>query len=268
VSLGARDLVYAVDGRRLLDGVSLELRPGQVHAVLGRNGAGKSTLLRLLAGELRPQSGQIVLNGRPLEAWPLRQRARQRAVLPQAESLRFGFTVEQVVALGRYACPQHRPEVEHALVLEALRMTGVEALAQRRYPSLSGGERARVQFARVLAQVWEPLPPEEPETGGLPRYLLLDEPTASLDLAHQHGCLVQARGFAAGGAGVLAVLHDPNLALRYANRVSVLENGRLLGQGPTREVLTRELLERAYGVGIELLQTAGEALPVVVVHPP
>lgn len=268
MSLNARETTYSVDGRRLLDSVSLELQPGQVHAVLGRNGAGKSTLLRLLAGELRPQSGQIELNGRPLEAWTPRQRARQRAVLPQSDSLRFGFTVEQVVALGRFPCPQHRPELERQLVLDALRLAGVESLAPRRYPSLSGGERARVQFARVLAQVWQPLPAEEPETGGLPRYLLLDEPTASLDLAHQHACLAQARRFAAGGAGVLAVLHDPNLALRYADTVSVLENGRLIGQGPTPEVLTRGLLERTYGVSVELLQTAGEKLPVVVVHPP
>jgi iron complex transport system ATP-binding protein len=268
VSLDARDLACTVDGRRLLAGVSLELRPGQVHAVLGRNGAGKSTLLRLLAGELRPQSGSIELNGRPLQAWTPRQRARQRAVLPQSESLRFGFTVEQVVALGRYACPRHRPEAERQIVLDALRAAGVEALALRRYPSLSGGERARVQFARVLAQVWEPLPPEEPETGGQPRYLLLDEPTASLDLAHQHGCLAQARRFAAGGAGVLAVLHDPNLALRYADQVSVLQSGELIGQGPAREVLTAQLLEHTYGLGIELLHTAGEALPVVVAHPP
>jgi iron complex transport system ATP-binding protein len=268
VSLQARNVGYGVDGRGLLEGLSLELRPGQFHAVLGRNGAGKSTLLRLLAGELRPQSGEIQLNGRSLAAWTPRQRARQRAVLPQSESLRFGFTVEQVVGLGRFPCPQHRPEVERQIVLDALGMAGVAALAPRRYPSLSGGERARVQFARVLAQVWEPLPPEEPDSGGLPRYLLLDEPTASLDLAHQHGCLTQARRFAAGGAGVLAVLHDPNLALRYADAVSVLENGRLIGQGPTAQVLTRELLERTYGVGIELLHTAGEALPVVVVHPP
>jgi len=125
-----------------------------------------------------------------------------------------------------------------------------------------------VQFARVMAQVWEPLPDTEPELGGHPRYLLLDEPTASLDLAHQHACLLQARRFAGGGAGVLAVLHDPNLALRYGDRVSVLEQGRLIGQGPVREVLTRELLQRTYGIAIELVHTAGEALPVVVAHPP
>jgi len=265
--LCAEGLRCEAEGRHLLDGVSLRLAPGEVHAVLGRNGAGKSTLLRTLAGDLRPQAGAVRLNGRLLAAWTPRQRARQRAVLPQSESLRFGFSVEQVVALGRYACPQHRPELEQGIVREALRAAGVEALAGRRYPSLSGGERARVQFARVMAQVWEPLPDSEPELGGNTRYLLLDEPTASLDLAHQHACLSQARRFAAAGAGVLAVLHDPNLALRYADRVSLLEQGRLIGQGPVREVLTRERLQRTYGMPLELVHTAGEALPLVVVHP-
>jgi iron complex transport system ATP-binding protein len=265
VSLAAAQVGYAVDGRRLLDQVSLELRPGEVHALLGRNGSGKSTLLKLLAGDLHPDQGQVTLNGRLLRNWTPLQRARLRAVLPQQESLRFGFTAEQVVALGRYASPQHGPARERQIVREALQLAGVADLAPRKYPSLSGGERARVQLARVMAQVWEA--PQEPALGR-DRYLLLDEPTASLDLAHQHGSLLQARCFAASGVGVLAVLHDPNLALRYADRTTVLDGGRVVGQGPTRELLTPELLQRTYGVGIELLQTAGESLPVVVVHPP
>ncbi|WP_029920656.1 heme ABC transporter ATP-binding protein [Nevskia soli] len=266
VTLAAEQASYRVDGRNLLDQVSLILVPGEVHAVLGRNGAGKSTLLRLLAGDIQPQGGSVTLNGRALPAWTPRERARRRAVLPQSESLRFGFSAEQVVAMGRYASAQHRPEVEQGIVREALQLAGVADLAQRRYPSLSGGERARVQFARVMAQIWEPPADGAAKDDGA-RYLLLDEPTASLDLAHQHGCLLQARRFAASGVGVLAVLHDPNLALRYSDRVTVLENGRVTGQGPTRELLSRELLERTYGIGIELVHTAGEALPVVVAHP-
>ncbi len=266
MTLAAEQAGYRIDGRDLLDRVTVALAPGEVHAVLGRNGAGKSTLLRLLAGDIRPHSGSVMLNGRALSAWTPRALARRRAVLPQSESLRFGFSAEQVVAMGRYASPQHRPEVELGIVREALQMAGVGELAQRRYPSLSGGERARVQFARVMAQIWEPPADSEGEGGGA-RYLLLDEPTASLDLAHQHGCLLQARCFAASGVGVLAVLHDPNLALRYADRVTVLEHGRVIGQGSTREVLDRELLERTYGIEIELVHTAGEALPVVVAHP-
>jgi iron complex transport system ATP-binding protein len=263
--LSAAEVSYGVDGQELLDRVSLDLVPGEVHALLGRNGAGKSTLLKLLAGDLQPRRGHVRLNGRTLAEWSPRQRARLRAVLPQQDSLRFGFTAEQVVALGRYASPLHSLEAERRIVREALAMAGVADLAQRKYPSLSGGERARVQLARVMAQIWEA--PAEAELG-TSRYLLLDEPTASLDLAHQHACLLQARCFAASGVGVLAVLHDPNLALRYADRTTVLEHGRVIGQGPTRELLTAELLQRTYGIGIELVQTGGEAMPVMVAHPP
>lgn len=267
MTLAAQHVAYRVDGRALLERVDLALAPGEVHAVLGRNGAGKSTLLRLLAGDIAPSEGRITLNGRPLAAWTPRARAQQRAVLPQSESLRFGFTAEQVVALGRYASAQHRPEIEQDIVRQALRLAGAGELAQRRYPSLSGGERARVQFARVMAQIWE-APPDTADLAGCARYLLLDEPTASLDLAHQHGCLAQARRFAASGVGILAVLHDPNLALRYADRVTMLDQGRVIGQGAVREVLSRDLLERTYGIAIELVHTAGDELPVVVAHPP
>src|SRR5262249_41431454 len=121
----------------------------------------------------------------------------RRAVLPQHDSLRFAFTVEEVVALGRLPCARHAPDREAAIVKQALDAADALQLSPRIYPTLSGGERARVQFARVMAQLWEPLPDASP------RFLLLDEPTASLDLAHQHACLSMARRFAAGGAGVL-----------------------------------------------------------------
>jgi iron complex transport system ATP-binding protein len=260
--LVAQALGYAVDGRRLLDGVSLDLRPGQVHAVLGRNGAGKSTLLRLLAGELRPDAGQVRLNGRELGGWTPQQLARQRAVMPQSESLRFGFTVEQVVALGRYASLRQRPETERQILREALDLAGIGHLLQRKYPSLSGGERARVQLARALAQIW-PTQGTPPQPA---RYLLLDEPTASLDLAHQHECLMQARCFAASGVGVLVVLHDPNLALRYADQATLLVDGCVYGQGAARQLLDRAALEHVYGVQVELIQVPGEDAPVVVAH--
>jgi iron complex transport system ATP-binding protein len=244
--LVAEGLDYRVGAQPLLTGLSLRVEPGQVHALLGPNGAGKSTLLRLLAGDLLPAQGTITLNGRALADWSARERAQQRAVLPQAETLRFAFTVAQVVSLGRLPCARHREARERAIVEEALSAVDASPLAQRRYPSLSGGERQRVQLARVLAQVWEPV-----DLG--PRYLLLDEPTASLDLAHQHRCLRLARNFAAQGLGVLAVLHDPNLALAYADRITLLADGACAAQGTPLEVLTPPMLERVYGVHAELL---------------
>jgi iron complex transport system ATP-binding protein len=258
VSFVAADLSYRVRGRALLDGVSLRLEPGEVHAVLGPNGAGKSTLLRLLASEIAPHSGTIALNGRALHEWSPRDRARQRAVLPQGESLRFGFSASQVVALGRMPCAQHAAAREDEIVGEALAAAGAGEFAQRRYTTLSGGERQRVQLARVLAQVWEPVAEGS-------RFLLLDEPTSSLDLAHQHRCLKLARAFSARGAGVMVVLHDPNLALPYADRITLLAAGQCVASGAPEEVLTAEMLERVYGVHVRVLRVDGA--PFIAVRP-
>lgn len=238
-------------GRALLDSVSVEIRPGTLHAVLGPNGAGKSTLLRSLSGEREPDAGEIRLNGKRLQDWSARERARQRAVLPQADNLRFGFTAEQVVTLGRMPCPQHEAARERDIVASALEACGARGFAQRRYPTLSGGERARVQLARVLAQIWEPL-------AFGPRYLLLDEPTAALDLSHQHSVMAMARRFAREqGIGVLAVLHDPNLALGYADEVTLLRAGRVLASGPPTATMTAARLAALYDIEVEVLEMPG-----------
>ena len=256
MTLAAHQLTYRTGRTRLLQDVSLQLEPGRLHAVLGPNGAGKSTLLKLLAGDLKPHTGGITLNGRDLQSWSMLERARQRAVLPQSEGLRFAFSVEQVVALGRLPCLRHNPDHEAGIVRAALSAADAGHLAQRAYPSLSGGERARVQLARVLAQIWEPALP-----GG--RYLLLDEPTASQDLAHQHACLKLVRKFSTQGVGVLTILHDPNLALRYADDVTLLCCGEVLAQGTPAQVLTPDHLRRAYGIDVEVLQAQHNAQPYI-----
>ncbi len=261
--LRATDLSYPRSGRPLLAGVSLDVSPGQFHAVLGPNGAGKSTLLKLLAGDLPASSGTISLDGRALPDWPLRELASRRAVLPQQESLRFGFTARDVVALGRLPCAGLGAEGDTQVIDLALQAAGVAHLADRRYPELSGGERARVQFARVLAQVWD----GDADAAAPPRYLLLDEPTASLDLAHQYDCLRQARAFARRGGGVLAVLHDPNQVMAFADRVSLLREGRIIACGPPLEVLSATTLSALYGINVQRVTTPGRETPVIVVDP-
>lgn len=231
----------------LLDDVSLALHPGEVLAVIGPNGAGKSTLLRTLSGELSPQSGRLVMNGRPLADWDARQAAKMRGVLPQASALAFRFSVLEVVLMGR---SPHRQSCGHsnnsAIVWQALALTDTAHLAERVYTTLSGGERQRVQLARVLAQIWEPCDP-------LHRYLLLDEPTSALDLAHQHAVLAIARRFAdANAAGVLAILHDINLAALYADRIAVLHQGRLVAAGPPCQVLNRELIQEIFNYPVTI----------------
>lgn len=251
MTLSASHLDYNIGGRALLRDVSLRIDAGRVHAVLGPNGAGKSTLLKLLSGDLHPASGSITCAGRPLGDWSPGELARLRAVLPQRDQLSFGFTVEEVVRLGRLPCLQHAPAREQEIVLAAMRTAGVDYLRTRRYPTLSGGERTRTQLARVLAQIWEAVEPG-------PRLLMLDEPTANLDLAHQHRCLRVARDFAAQKVGVLVVLHDPNLVLAYADTVTLLCCGEVIGQGAPKDVLSSERLARVYGVPVDVIDHGGQ----------
>ncbi len=264
LALEGRSLGLDRDGRRLLDDVSLRLAPGQLHVLLGANGAGKSTLLRLLAGELRPNRGTVELNGRALRNWTPRECACQRAVMSQFDALQADFQVADVVALGRYPCWRQTVGEEAAVIDAALSAVDAGSLAARSYLSLSGGERRRVQLARSLAQLGGPLPPT---LGNLPRYLLLDEPTAGLDLAHRHAALKLARALAAEGLGVLAILHDPDLAMRYADQITLLSAGRVLAQGSPQQTLTTATLAAAYSIHAEFLPQPGSDRPAVIVRP-
>lgn len=242
--LEAQDIHVARGGHALLSGAHIAIAPGETVALIGPNGAGKSTLLHALSGALRPDRGEISVNDSSLAAWSQAGLARHRAVLPQTPALGFPLRVHEVVALGRspHAGRGNR-DTDVRIVAAALEDTGAGHLAERRYPTLSGGERQRVQLARVLAQVW----PEE-EGGDGSRYLLLDEPTNNLDIAHQRRVVDTALRFSRRGNGVLAVLHDPNLAASHADRIVVLVAGTVWAQGPPEEVLTPGLMEAAFGV--------------------
>ncbi|SEP66238.1 iron complex transport system ATP-binding protein [Solimonas aquatica] len=245
--LSTRQAACRQQGRELLAPCDLQFTPGKVHAILGPNGAGKSTLLRLLSGEWPCSSGSVSLSGRELRDWPLPALARQRAVLPQMHALSFPFTAREVVRLGRLHAA--RRSQDEAVLDAALAVCGVSPLQQRLYTQLSGGERARVQLARTLAQIWD----ADPATD---RYLLLDEPTAHLDLAYQHACLRLARDWAARGVGVIVVLHDPNLVLSYADCACLLHQGRVQACGQPREVITPARMRQVFGLDTELQQGA------------
>lgn len=246
--LGSTDLLVQgvtvrMNAQTLLSRVDITLRRGEVAAVLGPNGAGKSTLLSVLAGLRQPNKGVVSLGGRALPDIPAEELAVERAVLPQDTAVAFDFSVRDVVGLGRYPHRLRPCADEAAVVSAAMALTAVSHLAHRTVNSLSGGERARAQLARVLAQIWHPLP------DGRPRWLLLDEPTAALDLRHQHETLATVRRWAREqGVGVLAVLHDPNLALRYADQVCILDGGRVQAHGAPHQTLTPELLQQVWRV--------------------
>jgi len=243
--LAAREVEVRAGDARLLARVSAALAPGELVCVIGPNGAGKSTLLDVLCGVRRPDAGSVSLDGRRLAGIPPLALARRRAVLPQASPLGFPLTVLEVVLLGRMPWAGHSDRAtDLACVEAALAATDTTHLAERRYPTLSGGERQRVQLARVLAQVGYGA-----GDGSLAgRHLLLDEPTAALDLAHQQACLRVARRIAGAGGGVLAVVHDPNLALLHADRVLLLCAGQVVADGPPERVITPSSLRRVFGV--------------------
>ncbi|WP_406230091.1 heme ABC transporter ATP-binding protein [Nocardia sp. NBC_01009] len=239
VSIDRRDATGS-GSRRVLEAVDFEVVAGQVVALVGPNGAGKSTLLAALAGELAPAEGTVELDGRSLAHWSALDMARRRAVLPQSHTVGFPFTAREVVAMGRAPWVRTRLRVlDDEKIAAAMAATDVEHLAARSFPTLSGGERARVALARVLAQ----------DTATL----LLDEPTAALDLGHQEAVLNLATTRADEGAAVVVVLHDLGIAAAYADRVAVLESGRVAADGPPRDVLTTELLSRVYQHPVEVL---------------
>ncbi|MEA1051829.1 heme ABC transporter ATP-binding protein [Lamprobacter modestohalophilus] len=255
--LEATGLCIRRDGRALLYDLSLRLAAGEVLAVLGANGAGKSTLLRTLSAELSPERGQVRLNNRPLSDWPARELAKRRAVLPQHSPLDFPFTALEVVLMGRIPFGGPSSEDVHRAA-RALGEVEIAHLAERRYTTLSGGERQRVHLARVLVQIWDPLPEREP------RFLLLDEPTASLDIAHQHATLALARRWARHDLGVLVVLHDLNLAAQYADRVAILKAGRLLAVGAPEDALEPDLIAEAFGLPVQILAHPELGCPLIV----
>lgn len=247
-ALAAHALSLSRGGARILTDVSLEVRPGEVVGLLGANGAGKSTLLGALAAELSADAGQITLDGAPLAGMALGSQARRRAVLPQKPGLTFDLGVREVVAMGAYPFAELAPAQVDALVAHALGLADVAHLAGRRYPELSGGEQQRVQFARVLVQCHAARAPGES------RYLLLDEPTASLDPKHQGDLLRRAWELAhEGNTGVLVILHDMNLAARWCDRLLLLNAGRAIAQGTPAQVLTAANLHLAYGINAQVI---------------
>lgn len=246
MSLASRDVCVRRGSATLLASVSVAVDPGELVVVVGPNGAGKSTLLSLLAGDLRPDNGVVTLCGRPLHGLSLAERAQRRAVVSPPPALAFDYTVSDVVAMGWL----HGECFGHAAPGEALDAVldacGLRSLAARAFRSLSSGEQQRAQFARGWLQLWRPA---EDRT---PRWLLLDEPNANLDVAHGLALLEDLRSLAGHGLGVLAVLHDLDLAARYADRIVLLDGGQVVAAGPPESVMTTEQLSAVYGTRVHV----------------
>lgn len=234
----AKDICVTLGRKVILHGVTANFAPAQLSVIVGPNGSGKTTLLRALTAEV-PFDGQISLNGHDITQTPAWKLAAMRAVLPQSTVLAFPFTVAEVVRLGQMGgVGAGGPD----RTSDALHRVGLTGYAERFYSDLSGGEQQRVQLARVLLQVWQPV-----SASGAPRWLILDEPVSSLDIGHQLLVMQIARDFADQGGGVVAVMHDLNLSAMFADHMVLMRDGHVAAQGLVKDVLIDEHLSNAYG---------------------
>lgn len=253
MQLAATDITVrpSASGKTILQKASIEVDPGEIHALVGPNGAGKSTMFSVLSGDLAPEAGRVSLGGQPISAIRPRELARMRAVLLQENAVSFPFSAEQIVRMGRAPwarTPQE--EDDDTAVLAAMQATEILGLAQRPVSSLSGGERARVALARVLAQSTP--------------VMLLDEPTAALDLKHHEDVMRLVRARADAGSAVAVVLHDLNAALAHADRLTLLSGGRVVATGTPAEVLTAQRIAEVYGQSVDVFAHPVTAVPLVV----
>ena len=242
MTLAGSGLAIGYRDREVGRGLDVKLKQGEVLALLGPNGSGKTTLLKTLLGILTPLAGEPTIDGTPIGRLSAGERARRIAYVPQSHTPSFAFTVETIVLMGRtahgnlFSAPSG---ADRAVAARALERFGIAALSTRPYTMISGGERQLVLLARALAQE--------------PRFIVLDEPTASLDFGNQGKVLREMRALAASGHGVLFTTHDPNHALRAADRAFLMRSGARLAEGKVREVLTRGRLEELYGTPVEAL---------------
>lgn len=240
--LNAHNITVKIGQKTILHNVNFRARAGALTAIVGPNGSGKTTLLKALTGE-HPHGGEIDIDGTNLAALPPAQLASLRAVLPQQTRLAFPFNVLEVVRMGlsagiHGAC--------HELPPKALQRVGLAGFDARFYHELSGGEQQRVQLARVLVQVWQPV------RDGVPRWLFLDEPVSALDIGHQLQVMTLAADFATAGGGVIAVMHDLNLTAMFAHSVALMDGGKITAQGSPAAVLTNDALSRAYACPVRI----------------
>lgn len=253
--LQVNSVSLTLDASQLLHNVSLAVGAGELLALIGPNGAGKSSLIHTIIGDQPDMFGSVSFDGREINDYADRERARRVALLPQASLLTFPFTVRDVVMLGR--SPHSSGLVtDERIVDEACRAADITDMQDARYTRLSGGEKQRVQLARVMAQIWR-----EEDAGT--RLLLLDEPVAALDIGHQQWLLEQVAKFAQDGVAVVMVLHDITLAARHADHMVALRDGRTVAKGTPQQVVTTDNIRTMFDTEARIIPHPETGSPVV-----
>jgi iron complex transport system ATP-binding protein len=251
-----QDVHAAPWGNPLLHGIHFDLQPGEILGVAGPNGAGKSSLLEVIAGTAATTRGEVELLSKPITRWLPRERARHLAVLPQLSLLSFPYTVEEVILIGRVPGNTSRQQ-DRAILREVMMATDTRSLQGQLYTQLSGGEKQRVQLARVLAQIWD-------ENDMSDRVLLLDEPTTALDLTHQQQLLSLLTLLSQRGLTIVVTLHDFNLLAAIAHSLLVIADGRQVALGSTRSVMTEALFEQVFATQVIISKHPTRGHPMVI----
>lgn len=237
---------FAVGKKILVNNISLQIDAGEFVVVMGANGAGKSTLLKMMSGALQPTTGEILFKGRSIHQFKTEELAKQRAVLSQHYHISFPLSAEEIVMMGRYPYFNEQPLArDEEMVADCMSRMEVSQLSTRNYQTLSGGEAQKIQMCRVLAQIGETSVTDQ-------KLLLLDEPVSHLDIKYQHQLLKEAKHLCEKNVAVLAVLHDVNLALKYADRILFMKNGILVKELHKKEAITASLLKEVFDVDAKI----------------
>lgn len=256
--LKTEGISFTIDRKQILKNVTAEFKPGEFNMILGPNGSGKSSFLKIFSGELDKYQGTVYYNDKIIKAIHKEDLAKRRAVLSQQPELSFPLLVGEVVMMGRYPHFSFSPNKKDISICnEVIKRMSLSTFKERNYLTLSGGEKQRVQFARVLSQIWE-----RPESGY--RYLFLDEPLNSLDISYQHEFLQEAAILAKHNTVLIAVMHDINLAAQYADRLFFLKEGELIKYGKPHEVLTTELIKHVFNVEATIINNPFNGKPLVI----
>ncbi len=255
----AKNLTVKLSGKPVLQGVNIEAPAGQLTAIVGPNGSGKTTSLKAIAGELS-YGGTVSINGHDISTLKPWELALKRAVLPQSTVISFPFTVREIVRMGLSVGARGDAGETDRIAKDALEAVDLSGFAGRFYQELSGGEQQRVQLARALCQIWDPL------QHGEPAFLLLDEPVSSLDIRHQLTIMRLAQDFCARGGGVIAIMHDLNLTAMFADRMVMIKAGRVAAAGHPNAVMTDEIMETVFGCPMRVNVTPTGNIPFVLPH--